>query len=119
VLLTSIAVMVIGVLLTLSAVLIVVLVGLVIATAGFFGAHAMASGWTGASAKIGRAQASSLYNFSYYGGSSVFGWLGGVFFVASGWSATVGMVAVLAVVASLLAIIALRSPRQVELPPRS
>lgn len=47
VLLVSIAVMAAGVAMTLSSSLWVVLVGLVLATIGFFGAHAVASGWTG------------------------------------------------------------------------
>ena len=47
VLLVSIAIMVAGVAITLSDNVIAVLVGLVIATAGFFGAHSIASGWTG------------------------------------------------------------------------
>ena len=59
-----------------------VLAGLVIATAGFFGAHAIASGWTGRMAPAGKAQASSLYNLFYYGGSSVVGWFGGLAFDA-------------------------------------
>jgi hypothetical protein len=62
VLLIAIGCLVVGVLLTLSTILVVVLLGLLMATAGFFAAHAVASGWTGAEAVVGRAQASSLYN---------------------------------------------------------
>ncbi|CAN5146603.1 MFS transporter [soil metagenome] len=108
VLLVSIAVMVAGVLLTLVPVTIPVLVGLVLATIGFFAAHSIASGWTAAEASVGRAQASSLYNLSYYAGSSLFGFLGGVFFDAGGWSATAAMIATLAVVAGALALFVLR-----------
>ena len=111
VLLSSLACMTAGVLLTLSTVLVIVLFGVLLATAGFFAAHAVASGWTGAEAQVGRAQASSLYNLSYYAGSSLFGWLGGVFFVQWGWSGTVGMVAGLAVLAAMVAVVALR-PQQ-------
>jgi YNFM family putative membrane transporter len=103
VLLTSIAVMVAGVAVTLSDNIIAVLVGLVIATVGFFGAHSIASGWTGQSASVGRAQASSLYNLFYYGGSSVVGWFGGVAFDASGWTAVAGTILVLAVIAAAAA----------------
>ena len=63
--------MITGVAITLSDNIIAVLIGLVVATVGFFGAHSIASGWTGQSAPAGRAQASSLYNLYYYGGSSV------------------------------------------------
>lgn len=110
VLLIAIGAMAVGVLLTLSPVLVVVLTGLLVATAGFFAGHAVASGWTGAEAVIGRAQASSLYNLFYYAGSSLFGWLGGVFFVSWGWTGTAGMIVGLALVAGLLAILLLNEP---------
>jgi MFS transporter, YNFM family, putative membrane transport protein len=100
VLLTSIGVMCTGVAITLSDTIIAVLAGLVIATVGFFGAHSIASGWTGQSAPVGKAQASSLYNLFYYGGSSVVGWFGGVAFDASGWTAVAGTILVLAVLAA-------------------
>jgi predicted MFS family arabinose efflux permease len=88
---------------------VIVLLGVLLATAGFFAAHAVASGWTGAEATVGRAQASSLYNLSYYAGSSLFGWLGGLFFIRWGWGGTVGMVAGLAAVAAALTVALLRS----------
>jgi predicted MFS family arabinose efflux permease len=110
VLLVAIAGMVIGVLMTLSTVLAVVLMGLLVATAGFFAGHAVASGWTGAEASIGRAQASSLYNLFYYAGSSLFGWLGGVFFVSLGWAGTAGLIAFLALLAGVLAVLLLNGP---------
>jgi len=89
-------------------VLLVVLIGLLVATAGFFAGHAVASGWTGAEAVVGRAQASSLYNLFYYAGSSLFGWLGGVFLVSWGWAGTAGMIAGLALLAGVLAVLLLR-----------
>ena len=95
---------------TLSTVLVVVLIGLLVATAGFFAGHAVASGWTGAEARIGRAQASSLYNLFYYAGSSLFGWLGGVFFVTLGWAGTAGMIAFLALIAGVLGVLLLSGP---------
>jgi YNFM family putative membrane transporter len=111
VLLMAIACMVVGVLLSLATVLALVLLGLLVATAGFFAAHAVASGWTGAESVIGKAQASSLYNLFYYAGSSVFGWLGGVFFVTWGWTGTAAMIALLAVLAGLLALALLSDPK--------
>ncbi|MGY3566686.1 MFS transporter [Sinomonas sp. RB5] len=66
-----------------------VLAGLLVFTAGFFAAHGIASGWTGALAPAGRAQAASLYNLGYYGGSSLLGWAGGLVFHAGGWAALV------------------------------
>lgn len=100
VLLVSIAVMAAGVAITLSDNLFVVLAGLVVATAGFFGAHSIASGWAGHAAPAGKAQASSLYNLFYYGGSSVIGWFGGVAFDGHGWTAVAVTVLVLAAVAA-------------------
>lgn len=114
VLLGAVAVMISGVLLTLSPALALVLVGLVVATAGFFAAHAVASGWTGAEATLGRAQASSLYNLFYYAGSSVFGWLGGVLYQRAGWAGTAGMVAVLAALAGALALLLLGRERSIR-----
>ena len=111
VLLTAVAAMVAGVLLTISTELVVVLIGLLVATAGFFAGHAVASGWTGTEATVGRAQASSLYNLFYYAGSSLFGWLGGVFFSGWGWAGTAGMIAFLALVAGALALLLLKGPQ--------
>ena len=109
VLLASTAVMIVGVGLTLADWLPTVLIGLVVMTTGFFGAHSTASGWVGYRAQVGRAQATSLYNLFYYAGSSLFGWLGGYAFVA-GWWGTATMVMALAVVA--LAWAALAAPRR-------
>ena len=106
VLLVAVAAMIVGVLATLATVLVVVLAGLLLATAGFFAAHAVAAGWT-AEATVGRAQASSLYNLFYYAGSSLFGWLGGVFFAASGWVGTAAMVTALALAAGSIAVLLL------------
>ncbi len=107
VLLSSVAVMMIGVAITLSNNVIAILIGLVVATAGFFGAHSTAAGWTGQAAKVGKAQASSLYNLFYYGGSSAIGWLGGVAFDARGWAALAVLIVVLAGIAAVLAALVL------------
>jgi len=109
VLLSCVAVMIAGVALTLPASLVAVLVGLVVMTGGFFGAHAVALGWVGVQARAGTAQATSLYNVCYYGGSSLFGWLGGYAFLL-GWWGTAVMVMVLAVIA--LAWAAVAAPRR-------
>lgn len=95
--------MIAGVGLTISSNLIVILVGLVILTIGFFAAHAIASGWTGQRATVGRAQATSLYNLFYYGGSSVVGWLGGVVYQQFGWTAMALFVMGLALLALIAA----------------
>lgn len=93
--------MIIAILLTLSSTLWVLLFGVLIFTGAFFGAHAVASGWAGAAAEGGRAQSTSLYNLCYYTGSSIFGWLGGIFLRDHGWPGTVLMTAGLAALALL------------------
>ena len=108
-LLISAAVMAAGVLLTLSDALPVILIGLVVATAGFFAAHSVASGWTGREATVGRAQAASLYNLFYYAGSSLFGWFGGILLTAAGWPGVVAMIVGLVAAAVLAAALVLRS----------
>ncbi len=68
-LLLSVGIMMLGLVLMLVPALVAILIGLVVFTGGFFGAHAVASGWTPASAAPGApAQASSLYYLAYYGG---------------------------------------------------
>jgi YNFM family putative membrane transporter len=74
-----------GVSLTLFDRLPMVLLGMLLFTFGFFGAHSVASSWIGRRARQARGQASSLYLFSYYLGSSVAGTLGGIFWHAAGW----------------------------------
>ncbi|MFE0325565.1 MFS transporter [Streptomyces sp. NPDC058960] len=86
-----------GLLLSLAPSLPVVLLGLVLITAGFFAGHAVASSAVSHTAKEGRAQASALYQSAYYVGSSTGSTLGAVAFHAAGWAGTVGM-GVLAVV---------------------
>ncbi|MDT5166318.1 MAG: transporter, family, putative rane transport protein [Mycobacterium sp.] len=107
VLLASVSIMMVGVAMTLSPNVIAVLAGLVVATAGFFGAHSTAAGWTGQAAPVGKAQASSLYNLFYYGGSSAIGWLGGVAFDAHGWTAVAATILACTALAAALASLAL------------
>ncbi|MCT2974676.1 MFS transporter [Propionibacterium freudenreichii] len=113
VLLGAIAVFILGVGLTLVPALPVIVVGLVVLTAGFFAAHAIASGWAGVRAPAGGAQAPALYNVAYYAGSSVMGWFGGIVFVGMGWVGLVGLVAVLAAAAAGLAVSTLRGAETV------
>ena len=109
------ATMAAGVALTLVPSLIVVLVGLLVLTAGFFAAHAVASGWSAASAAPGAtAQASSLYYLAYYTGSSVFGWLLGFAFAGVGWPGVAGAVIAMCGLAALLALSGLRAPESLE-----
>ncbi|MFI9152231.1 MFS transporter [Streptomyces sp. NPDC053367] len=94
-----------GLLLSLSESLSLVLLGLVLITAGFFAGHAVASSAVSRTAAKGRAQASALYQSAYYVGSSAGSTVGAVAFHAEGWGGTVavGLVAVLGVVGITLA----------------
>ncbi len=60
--------------------------GLGAMTFGFFGAHAIASGWAPSLSERDKAQASSLYLLFYYIGGGVAGSYGGVFWTGHGWS---------------------------------
>lgn len=91
-----------GALLTLAPQVPLILLGLVILTASFFGAHAVASGWVGHRAVVGRSQATSLYNAFYYAASSLLGWLGGVTWVHAGWPGVAVFVALVTLTAPLL-----------------
>jgi predicted MFS family arabinose efflux permease len=95
VLLAGIAVMSAGLALTLTQLLVLILAGLIIFTGGFFAAHSIGAGWTGAIARSGRAQAASLYNLAYYLGSSILGWAGGLLFQSLGWPALAAAVIIL------------------------
>lgn len=117
-LLASTGVMVGGLAVTLAGPLPIILAGLVLFTAGFFGAHSIASGWTGALATTGRAQASSLYNLSYYAGSSVVGWAAGFVFQAVGWSALAAALAFLALLAATATVALLPAGRPAVHAPR-
>ena len=103
VLLACTTVMLGGTALTMTEPVWLILTGLVILTAGFFAAHSVASGIAGSIPTRGRAQSSAIYNFAYYVGSSVFGFAGGVLYVAWGWPGTAVMVLALIVLAMLVA----------------
>ncbi|MBN3159649.1 MFS transporter [Pectobacterium brasiliense] len=79
--------------------------GMMLFTAGFFAAHSVASSWIGQRARRAKGQASSMYLFSYYLGSSLAGTLGGFFWHSFGWmgiSAFLSALLLLALVVSLI-----------------
>ena len=101
----------VGITLTLSSQLWLIILGIVVVTVSFFGAHSVASSWIGRRALRDRAQASSVYLCLYYLGSSVLGTAGGWFFAHSGW---IGVVVFFASLYGLALAIALHLSR---LPP--
>ena len=88
-LLLGMLVMVSGVLVTLSDRLPLVLAGTVVTVIGFFGGHAVASGWAAAVRPTQRGAASALYLLAYHSGSSTVGFAAGLPFGAWGWSGVV------------------------------
>jgi len=102
-----------GLLLTLFTPLLLVIVGMLVFTFGFFGAHSVASSWIGRRATKAKGQASSLYLFSYYAGSSVAGTAGGVFWHQAGWNGIGLFIGSLLVVALLVALHLSRLPAKV------
>ena len=99
-----------GLALTWVSAVAVIIVGLVLLTAGFFAGHAVASAAAGMLATEGRVQATALYTFFYYAGSSLLGWLGGILFAAGGWTAVSAFCAAAIVVAMVRAWAGLRPP---------
>lgn len=95
----AIAIMLCGLLLTLLSSLWVIFAGMLLFAAGFFAAHSVASSWIGPRARRAKGQASSLYLFSYYLGSSIAGTLGGVFWHSWGWNGVGGFIALMLVLA--------------------
>lgn len=106
-----------GALVTLPSALPVVLVGLALLTMGFFAVHGVASGWVPARAHAGgvaTGQAASIYLFTYYLGSSVFGSVAGHAWKAAGWPGVIGLAAGLLAATGVLALLLRRTPALVE-----
>ena len=95
VLMSGIAVIGLGLALTLAHSLEWVVLGIIALTIGFFMVHSVASGSIGLLAAGAKGHASSLYLLAYYLGSSVLGSAGGWFWQNGGWSAVVGFTFVL------------------------
>ncbi|MEE3807400.1 MFS transporter [Lysinibacillus fusiformis] len=101
-LLLAIAIMLAGAIVTLNGLLTLKIIGITVFTFGFFAAHSIASGWVSRRATHDKAQASSLYLFFYYVGSSVGGTVGGVFWMKYGWVGVIAMIALFLLIACVL-----------------
>ncbi|WP_141904049.1 MFS transporter [Lysinibacillus sp. Y5S-8] len=101
-LLLAIAIMLSGAIVTLNGLLTLKIIGITVFTFGFFAAHSIASGWVSRRATHDKAQASSLYLFFYYVGSSVGGTVGGVFWMKYGWGGVIAMIALFLLIACVL-----------------
>jgi len=103
-----------GTAVTLVPDLTVKIIGIGIFTFGFFVSHSVASGWVSRIAATNKSQASSLYLFLYYGGSTAAGPLGGFFWTGGGWPGLAGMMIVFLGAAVLSALILFRLTNAVE-----
>lgn len=101
-LLLAIAIMLAGAIVTLNGLLTLKIIGITVFTFGFFAAHSIASGWVSKRASHDKAQASSLYLFFYYFGSSVGGTVGGLFWMKYGWMGVIAMIALFLFIACVL-----------------
>ncbi|WP_439153459.1 MFS transporter [Xenorhabdus santafensis] len=102
VLLVALSMMLIGCLFTVFSSIWLVMFGMMILTTGFFAAHSVASGWVGQRAKRAKAQASSLYLFGYYVGSSIAGTVGGIFWLHFSWNGVAAFISLLTMIALYL-----------------
>jgi YNFM family putative membrane transporter len=102
----------VGALVSLPDLLPLVLGGLVLVTVGFFAAHSSASSWLGHRVTAAPAQATALYLFCYYAGSSVGGTTGGIAFEAARWPGLVGFVVLLQLAALVAVALMGRSTRR-------
>lgn len=85
-----IAVVAAGLVLTLPDSLYAIVAGVALVTAGFFGAHSVASSWVGRRAGTDRGLGAAFYLLFYYLGSSVLGTAGGIAWARSGWHGVIG-----------------------------
>lgn len=95
-------IMLAGIGITLTKNLALKILGIALLTFGFFGGHSIASSWVGHLATHDKAQASSLYLFFYYIGSSVGGTSAGTFWTNYGWVGVVGIIVAFIVVAFIV-----------------
>jgi YNFM family putative membrane transporter len=100
----GLALFALGLVLTLFAPLPAIVVGIGLVTAGFFTAHAVASGWVGRMAGGAKGHAASLYLLAYYLGSSLMGSAGGWFWAQARWPGVAAFVAVLLALALVAAL---------------
>ncbi len=106
----TLTVMLAGTAITLAESLPLIIIGVGIFTCGFFSVHAIASSWVGRRTLTAKAQASSLYLFCYYLGSSISGTVGGLFWMHYGWNGVAAMITILTIAAFGVALLLLKLP---------
>lgn len=103
--------MFLGVLVTLFSSILMIMLGIILVTTGYFITHSVASSSVGATAKEAKGHAASLYLLFYYLGSSIIGSFGGWFWLHGGWNAIVALTAVFAIAGALLSLLSVRFPQ--------
>lgn len=98
----SLIILLIGVCITLSFNIWFKIFGIAIFTFGFFAGHSIASSWVGKLATYSKAQAASLYLFSYYLGGSIVGTASGTFYSYFGWLGIVVMTSILSLISLII-----------------
>ncbi|MBY0573767.1 MAG: MFS transporter [Undibacterium sp.] len=102
--------MVLGLLLTLSSQIYLIVAGTALFTLSFFAAHSVASSSIAQLASAPKALASAIYLFCYYSGASVLGSVGGIFWTRFAWMGMVFFQTALLILAFTL--ISLLQPTQ-------
>ncbi|WP_147534244.1 MFS transporter [Bacillus marasmi] len=105
----SICIMLMGAFTTLLPFLLGKIIGISILTFGFFASHSVASSWLGDFVTKDKAQASSLYLFAYYSGSSIVGSVGGYFWQHYHWVGVIGFISILTMSALIIVYVIERS----------
>ncbi len=108
----SMGIMLLGGFLTTGESLFIKIIGIAVFTFGFFGSHSVASSMVGKLAEENKAQASSLYLFFYYAGSSLVGSAGGVFWYGYHWAGVISMIGICILLAFLLEVLIVISLKQ-------
>jgi YNFM family putative membrane transporter len=93
-----------GIAMTAASPLTAVVLGIGVATVGYFGAHSVASSWVGRRGGVARAQAAAFYLFFLYVGSSILGTVGGIAWSRAGWTGVASFTGLLIVLALLIAL---------------
>ncbi|MCF6800061.1 MFS transporter [Priestia megaterium] len=96
----SLFILLTGSCITLNTTIWIKILGIAVFTFGFFASHSIASGWVGKVSTHDKAQASSLYLFFYYGGSSINGTGSGLVYSNFGWNGLVILIATFSVLAT-------------------
>ena len=99
-----ILVFLVGIAATAVSPLSVIVMGIGVATVGYFGAHSVASSWVSRRGGVARAQAAALYLFFLYVGSSVMGAVGGIAWSHAGWAGVAWFMGSMIALALLIAV---------------